>query len=214
MKFHYFSQLLVDSNCLLLILKMFGLQEVSTLVRIKHDKADYKCVSYLLFPLLLFLFSRKRDSLLPTCATLSFFKFCNDHINPSPSSSPSLEDALVSLPPLGSTRSTSPPSSSPPTSHPAGTLVSSPTSLDDHPSSLHHQQQQGGGGGGSDVELVSDYSWRNFFSTINFVHILQKLTKRKTHRVLLMVQYKSSVRPLSLVSSSFSRFSVGRERFS
>ena len=44
-----------------------------------------------------------------------------------------------------------------------------------------------------DVELITEYSWRNFFSTVNFVHILQKLTKRKTHRVLLMVQYKSSV---------------------
>lgn len=56
---------------------------------------------------------------------------------------------------------------------------------------------------GDDVELVSDYSWRNFFSTINFVHILQKLTKRKTHRVLLMVQYKSSVRPFPPSSLSF-----------
>lgn len=44
MKFHYFSQLLVDSNCLLLILKMFGMQEVSTLVRIRHEKPDHKCV--------------------------------------------------------------------------------------------------------------------------------------------------------------------------
>lgn len=42
MKFHYFSQLLVDSNCLLLILKMFGMQEVSTLVRIRHEKPDHK----------------------------------------------------------------------------------------------------------------------------------------------------------------------------
>lgn len=44
-----------------------------------------------------------------------------------------------------------------------------------------------------EVELITDYSWRNFFAVINFVHILQKLTKRKTHRVLLLVQYKSSV---------------------
>lgn len=45
------------------------------------------------------------------------------------------------------------------------------------------------------MELITDYSWRNFFAVINFVHILQKLTKRKTHRVLLLVQYKSSVGP-------------------
>lgn len=42
MKFHYLSQLLVDSNCLLLILKMFGLQEVSTSVKTKNDRPDHK----------------------------------------------------------------------------------------------------------------------------------------------------------------------------
>jgi predicted subunit of tRNA(5-methylaminomethyl-2-thiouridylate) methyltransferase len=42
MKFHYFAQLLVDSNCLLLILKMFGLQEVSTLVRTRNEIVNFK----------------------------------------------------------------------------------------------------------------------------------------------------------------------------
>lgn len=42
-------------------------------------------------------------------------------------------------------------------------------------------------------EVITDFSWRNFFSVINFVHVLQKLTKRKAHRILLLVQYKSSV---------------------
>lgn len=45
-----------------------------------------------------------------------------------------------------------------------------------------------------EAEVITDYSWRNFFAVINFVHIMQKLTKRKTHRILLLVQYKSSVR--------------------
>ncbi|GAA5980477.1 hypothetical protein JCM10908_001665 [Rhodotorula pacifica] len=138
MKFHYFSQLLVDSNCLLLILKMFGMQEVSTLVRIRHEKPDH-----------------------------NFFKFCNDHLHPSAPERP--EDALLSQPPVGE-RAPSP-------AHSSGTNDSSSGALTKE---------------GAEIELVSDYSWRNFFSTINFVHILQKLTKRKTHRVLLMVQYKSS----------------------
>lgn len=34
---------------------------------------------------------------------------------------------------------------------------------------------------------------RNIFWAINFVRILQMLTKRKTHRIMLLVQYKSSV---------------------
>lgn len=82
----------------------------------------------------------------------------------------------------------------------SGSAGSSPTSAS--PVSAPRPNWGSGATGASDadVELVSDYSWRNFFSTINFVHILQKLTKRKTHRVLLMVQYKSSVRALSLWS--------------
>ncbi|GAA5831511.1 hypothetical protein JCM11251_004048 [Rhodosporidiobolus azoricus] len=159
MKFHYFSQLLVDSNCLLLILKMFGLQEVSTLVRIKHDRSDY-----------------------------NFFKFCHDHINPS-TSSPRPEDALLALPPPGA-RSTSPGSASASVS--AGDSSSTTSSGGNGHSAFSSSSPTNGGSENEDIELVSDYSWRNFFSTINFVHILQKLTKRKTHRVLLMVQYKSS----------------------
>ncbi|GAA5872543.1 hypothetical protein JCM16303_004557 [Sporobolomyces ruberrimus] len=142
MKFHYFSQLLVDSNCLLLILKMFGLQEVSTLVRVKHDRPEH-----------------------------NFFKFCHDAMHPS-DSPPRPEDLLLARPPPGD-RSSSPDGSSS-NGASAGGASTNGSSSDD------------------DVELITDYSWRNFFSTINFVHILQKLTKRKTHRVLLMVQYKSS----------------------
>ncbi|GAA5831311.1 hypothetical protein JCM3766R1_003007 [Sporobolomyces carnicolor] len=142
MKFHYFSQLLVDSNCLLLILKMFGLQEVSTLVRIKHDRPEH-----------------------------NFFKFCHDSLHPL-DSSPRPEDLLVSLPSPGA-RSVSPDGAS--SFSATGTATSANGATSDE-----------------DVELITEYSWRNFFSTVNFVHILQKLTKRKTHRVLLMVQYKSS----------------------
>lgn len=42
MKFQYLAQLLVDSNCLLLILKMFGLQEVAQLVKAKNEVDDFK----------------------------------------------------------------------------------------------------------------------------------------------------------------------------
>jgi hypothetical protein len=39
---------------------------------------------------------------------------------------------------------------------------------------------------------ISNFSWRNFFSAINFLHIMQKITRGKAHRCLLLVQYKSS----------------------
>ncbi len=42
MKFHHLGQLLLDTNCLLLILKIFGLQEVSTAIVSKADMPEHK----------------------------------------------------------------------------------------------------------------------------------------------------------------------------
>lgn len=109
-----------------------------------------------------------RTPRLTRARSCSFFRYCQDHLHPDKAERP--EDALLSQPPAGD-RAPSPAHSSGTNDSSAGALVKE----------------------GAEIELVSDYSWRNFFSTINFVHILQKLTKRKTHRVLLMVQYKSSV---------------------
>ena len=39
---------------------------------------------------------------------------------------------------------------------------------------------------------ITNYSFRNFFSAINFLHVMQKITRDKAHRCLLLVQYKSS----------------------
>ena len=44
MKFHHLGQILLDTNCLLLILKMFGLQEVANTVVSKADSPDNKSV--------------------------------------------------------------------------------------------------------------------------------------------------------------------------
>ncbi|KAF1990658.1 hypothetical protein K402DRAFT_389582 [Aulographum hederae CBS 113979] len=41
-------------------------------------------------------------------------------------------------------------------------------------------------------EPITTFSWRNFFSSINFLRILQKVCKNKAHRNLLLVSYKSS----------------------
>ncbi|RMY60307.1 hypothetical protein D0863_11633 [Hortaea werneckii] len=42
------------------------------------------------------------------------------------------------------------------------------------------------------TDPLKSYSWRNTFTTINHLRTLQKLTRRKTHRALLLVSYKSS----------------------
>lgn len=44
-----------------------------------------------------------------------------------------------------------------------------------------------------DVEVLTGYSWRNFFSGINFLKIMQKLSKGRSHRIWLLVQFKSTV---------------------
>jgi Domain of unknown function (DUF3402) len=49
-----------------------------------------------------------------------------------------------------------------------------------------------------EVELLTEFSWRNFFSTINFAKIMQKLSKNRSHRIWMLVQYKSSVCILKL----------------
>jgi len=52
MKFHHVGHHLLDTNCLLLILKMFGLQEISQLVISKADSPEIKCVTpqFMLLP--------------------------------------------------------------------------------------------------------------------------------------------------------------------
>jgi hypothetical protein len=45
-----------------------------------------------------------------------------------------------------------------------------------------------------EIELLTDFSWRNLFATINFAKIMQKLSKHRSHRIWMLVQYKSSVR--------------------
>lgn len=39
---------------------------------------------------------------------------------------------------------------------------------------------------------LKNYSFRNLFASINYLRVLQKVTRRKTHRALLLVSYKSS----------------------
>lgn len=41
-------------------------------------------------------------------------------------------------------------------------------------------------------EPITDFSWRNFFTHINYLRIMQKVCKSKAHRNLLLVSYKSS----------------------
>lgn len=122
LKFHHLTSLLLDSNCLVLVLKIFGLQEISAMVQTKNE--------------------------MPDC---SFFRYIHLHASKG---GPRPEDEMLN--------------------------------------NNQPQQPTMGKEDGEEVELINEYSWRNFFSAINLVKILQKITKHRTHRILLMCQYKSS----------------------
>ncbi|KAE9406015.1 hypothetical protein BT96DRAFT_852276 [Gymnopus androsaceus JB14] len=131
MKFHHLGQLLLDTNCLLLLLKMFGLQEVSTALVSRADSPENNFFRY---------------------CYLNFSKV-SQQIRP--------EDSMnVNKPPRHT--------------------VMKPVTL---PNGEVHEEE---------VEMVTDFSWRNFFSTINFAKIMQKLSKNRSHRIWMLVQYKSS----------------------
>ena len=138
MKFNYLSQVLVDSNVLLLILKIFGLQEIAHGVKTKNEADNFR-----------------------------FFNYC--YLNGGREARGArAEDSLMSRHNIIGPVAINPGTTSPP----PGKVTTMPD--------------------GTEIEVVSDYSWRNFFSSVNFTRILQKLTKRKVHRILLLVQYKSS----------------------
>ncbi|KAK4686751.1 hypothetical protein P7C73_g3374, partial [Tremellales sp. Uapishka_1] len=122
MKFHHFAQHMYDANTILLLLKMFGLSDVSMNVQRKSEYEDS-----------------------------NFFRYC--YLNCS---------------------------KSPPTDRPEDSM------LDPIPKRAPKPAL-----GEDEIELITEYSWRNFFSSINFLKILQKLTKHMAHRVGLLVHYKS-----------------------
>ncbi|KIK65551.1 hypothetical protein GYMLUDRAFT_39024 [Collybiopsis luxurians FD-317 M1] len=131
MKFHHLGQLLLDTNCLLLLLKMFGLQEVSTTLVSKADSPDN-----------------------------NFFRYCF------------LNFSKVSrqIRPEDSMNANKPPR------HTITKTITLPNG--------EVQEEE--------IEMVTDFSWRNFFATINFAKIMQKLSKHRSHRIWMLVQYKSS----------------------
>ncbi|CDO71308.1 hypothetical protein BN946_scf184908.g65 [Trametes cinnabarina] len=130
MKFHHLGQLLLDTNCLLLILKIFGLQEVSATVVAKADIPER-----------------------------NFFRYCQ--VRYARRSDMGGAEEQMQRP----TRQT---------------VVRTTT--------LPNGQERT-----EEVDLLTDFSWRNFFSTINFAKIMQKLSKHRSHRIRMLVQYKSSV---------------------
>ncbi|KAI1391038.1 N1221-domain-containing protein [Hypoxylon trugodes] len=166
LKFEYLSQLLLDSNYLPLVLKLFAHQDIQQVVDSKTDRLEY-----------------------------SFFQFCNDrahHTDKLQVEPTEIDDAPedeseddAAPPPIKRRRSPEPVAETPENGEAANRTdgqVSTRPEVDELGCPLNPLPK----------EPITDFSRRNFFALINYLRIMQKICKNKSHRNLLLVQYKSS----------------------
>ncbi|KAL4918091.1 hypothetical protein BDW62DRAFT_182345 [Aspergillus aurantiobrunneus] len=156
MKFEYMTQLLLDSNYLPLILKMFAHQEIDQAVAQRTDRAQ-----------------------------LGFFHFCHLHSEQTPdiaTGSDQESDDEAVPPPIARHR---------PEAAQTDSLEEAGHGFVEGP---HRPEvdELGYPTAPPPSEPITTFSFRNFFSAINYLHIMQKITRDKAHRCLLLVQYKSS----------------------
>ncbi|KAI9890903.1 MAG: Factor arrest protein 11 [Vezdaea aestivalis] len=156
LKYEYLTQLLLDSNFLPLILKLFAHQDLDKAIECKIDRQP-----------------------------LGFFAYCQAHSPQQSEDYPnqleeSSEDEAMP-PPIRLARND--------TQRPPLDTQSKETNEPRRPPEVDEL-------GHPTTELpstpISLFSWRNFFSSINFLKIMQKIVRHKTHRNLLLVHYKSS----------------------
>ncbi|RFU27392.1 hypothetical protein B7463_g8937, partial [Scytalidium lignicola] len=157
LKFEYLTQLLLDSNYLPLILKLFAHQDIDRLIDTKTDRDD-----------------------------MSFFAFCNLNSKQAALKLEQADDSEeddAAPPPIKLRRD------------------DTVNQIEEQLPALSFQENQHPSGevdelgyptGEIPSEPITEFSWRNFFSSINFLRIMQKICKHKAHRNLLLVQYKSS----------------------
>lgn len=175
LKFEYLTQLLLDSNYLQLTLKYFAHQNIEDLVAVQYDRDE-----------------------------LSFFHFCHlnsDHPPLSPASPQPESDAGSSddeaMPPPIMRHRRSPTASS--QQAPAG-QIASPEQIS---GTATEEVGEFGNMRPSVDELgnpiaplpmtpITEFSFRQFQTSIHLLRVLQKVTRAKAHRILLLVQFKSS----------------------
>ncbi|KAI1753373.1 hypothetical protein F4782DRAFT_93020 [Xylaria castorea] len=166
LKFEYLTQLLLDSNYLPLVLKLFAHQDIQQVVDSKADHIEH-----------------------------SFFHFCNQRAQPGdtlPTEPTEIEAAddesedEAAPPPIRRRRS--------PLDPEGGQVENEGASKQtvEQSSSRPEVDELGYPVNPLPQEPITDFSWRNFFALINYLRIMQKICKNKAHRNLLLVQYKSS----------------------
>ncbi|KAK0638676.1 hypothetical protein B0T16DRAFT_449607 [Cercophora newfieldiana] len=165
LKFEYMTQLLLDSNYLPLVLKLFALHDVQQVVETKLDRIEHS----------FFYFCGSRSGAIPNQsvpnAAITEFEEDEDEEEDEDDAAP---------PPIKRIRS--------PDAEPAATAPSTSPQSNTRP----EVDELGYPVNPLPKEPISDFSRRNFFSLINYLRVMQKICKHKAHRNLLMVQYKSS----------------------
>ncbi|KAI9375859.1 hypothetical protein BJX61DRAFT_62761 [Aspergillus egyptiacus] len=152
LKFEYMTQLLLDSNYLPLILKMFAHQDIDQAVAQRTDRDE-----------------------------LGFFHFCHLHSEQRPDVVAPEDSEDEAVPPPIPRRA---PEHSVSDLEPGHEFTQGPQRPE--------VDELGCPTAPPPNEPITIFSWRNFFSSINYLHIMQKITRDKAHRCLLLVQYKSS----------------------
>ncbi|CZR60220.1 probable Protein required for hyphal anastomosis (HAM-2) [Phialocephala subalpina] len=163
LKFEYLTQLLLDSNYLPLVLKLFAHQDIDKIVDNKTDRDE-----------------------------MSFFAFCNANSEHAPKQ-PELDlegeesDDEAAPPPIKMRREL-------PVAEAEDKLPALTFQEGQHAGKrpMPEVDELGYPTNEPPSEPITEFSWRNFFSSINFLRVMQKICKNKAHRNLLLVQYKSS----------------------
>lgn len=174
LKFEYVTQLMLDSNYIQLTLKYFAHQNLEELVSFRYDLDE-----------------------------LSFWRFCqtqSDHPPLSPTdqeihSDPELDQDDAAPPPIQRHRRsptsaseeqqpTQPLSPNSPQTSQGATVMSPQPIVDELGNPLSEFP--------SSPLPSSSYSTRHFHTSISLLRILQKVTRAKSHRVLLLVSFKSA----------------------
>lgn len=181
LKFEYLTQLLLDSNYLPLVLKLFAHQEIDKVVESRTDRDEMRLV----------LSRRMLFQILTAC---SFFAFCNDNSKNAP------------VPDIMELEAEESPDEAAPPAIRRNRDLPVAGSEDKLPALAFQEGQHAGKRDRPELdelgyptteppypdEPITEFSWRNFFSSINFLRVMQKICKNKAHRNLLLVQYKSS----------------------
>lgn len=167
LKFEYITQLLLDSNFLPLVLRIFYTQNIERLMRERFELKEF-----------------------------NFFSFCRRSSSPS---APPMErhdhQATQQRRPSSVAESDIDNSAAIADDDEFDDACPPPIKLrrcDPVQDVGHNRGVYDGRPGKPDPEPITVYSWRSFFIFINFLRIMQKVCKKKAHRELLMVTYKSS----------------------